>query len=185
MVEKNGGLGWRHLVNKAMVGRASVPAECFKMTEGSQNRFWIYRRRMPHWRLDGSVYFVTWRLHKSQKELSTPEREIIGSTLKYFDGQRFDLFAYVVMPDHIHVLVKPSKGYFLHELVHSWKSFTANRLQHEGGREGKVWQEDYFDRIMRDEAEFLEKAQYILNNPLKINQPLNEYHRVWVKPDFD
>lgn len=140
---------------------------------------------MPHWRQDGAVYFVTWRLHKSQKELAALEREIIVSTLKHFDGQRLDLFAFVVMPDHVHVLVRPYEGYLLHELVHSWKSFTANRLQREGGRGGKVWQEDYFDRIIRDEAEFLEKAQYILNNPLKINPPVDEYQWVWVKPEFD
>jgi len=140
---------------------------------------------MPHWRLDDSVYFVTWRLHKLQKTLTEADCEIIVTTLKHFEGQRFDLFAYVVMPDHVHVLVKPYKEYLLHELVHSWKSFTAHRLQRELGREGKIWQEDYFDRIMRDEPEFIEKAQYILNNPLKIQPQIDEYPWVWVKPEFE
>ncbi len=89
------------------------------------------------------------------------------------------------MPYHVHVLVKPLERYFLHELVHSWKSFTANRLQREGGREGRVWQEDYFNRIVRDEAEFLEKAQYILNNPLKINPQIDGYPWVWIRSEFD
>jgi len=161
-----------------------VPAIRLFMAEKPENRLWIYRRRMPHWRLDGSIYFVTWRLQKSQKELAALEYKIIVSALKHFDGQRFDLFAYVVMPDHVHVLVKPYKGYLLHELVHSWKSYTAYRLQR-GGREGKVWQEDYFDRIVRDEAEFIEKAQYILNNPLKIKPQIDEYPWVWVKSEFE
>jgi len=85
------------------------------------------------------------------------------------------------MPDHVHVLIRPYKGYFLHELVHSWKSYTAYRLQRVGGRKGRIWQEDYFDRIMRDEPEFIEKAQYILNNPLKIEPQIDEYPWVWVK----
>ena len=136
---------------------------------------------MPHWRLDGSIYFVTWRLQNSQKELTRIEREIIVSTLKHFDGQRFEVLAYVVMPDHVHVLVRPYEGYLLHELVHSWKSYTANRLQRVAGRRGRIWQEDYFDRIMRDEAEFIEKAQYILNNPLKIEPQIDAYPWVWVK----
>jgi putative transposase len=54
-----------------------------------------------------------------------------------------------------------------------------------GGREGKVWQEDYFDRIVRDEAEFIEKAQYILNNPLKIQIRIDEFPWVWVKPTLE
>ena len=129
----------------------------------------------------GSVYFVTWRLHKSQKELATAERQIIVSTLRHFEGRRFDLFAYVVMPDHVHVLIKPYKGYFLHEIVHSWKPYSAHLVQREGGRQGKIWQEEYFDRIMRDEPEFIEKAQYILNNPLKIQPSSDEYPWVWVR----
>lgn len=165
--------------------RPSVPAARVSMTDNSENSFWVYRRKMPHWRLNGSIYFVTWRLHKSQKELAAAEREIIVSTIKHFAGQRFDLFAYVVMPDHVHVLVLPYKEYLLHGLVHSWKSYTAYRLQREGGREGKIWQEDYFDRIMRDEAEFMEKVQYILNNPLKINPQIDEYPWVEVKSEFD
>jgi REP element-mobilizing transposase RayT len=152
------------------------------MTDNSGNKLWVYRRRMPHWRLEGSVYFVTWRLQKSQKMLAEIECEIMVSTLKHFDGQRFELLAYVVMPDHVHVLVRPYEGYLLHELVHSWKSYTANRLQRVGGRKGRIWQEDYFDRIMRDEPEFIEKAQYILNNPLKIKPQIEEYPWVWVKP---
>ena len=89
--------------------------------------------------------------------------------------------AYVIMPDHVHLLVRPYDRYLLHDLVHSWKSFTAYTLQRQCGRQGKIWQEDYFDRIIRDEAEFLEKTQYILNNPLKIQLPVSEYPWVWVK----
>jgi putative transposase len=162
-----------------------VPAIRLFMAEKPENKLWIYRRRMPHWRLDGSIYFVTWRLHKSQKELAAAEREIIVSTLKHFEGQRFDLFAYVVMPDHVHVLVKPYQGYLLHELVHSWKSYTVYRLQRDSDRKGRIWQEDYFDRLIRDELEFIEKMQYILNNPLKIQAYTENYPWVWVTSAFE
>lgn len=155
------------------------------MAEKPENELWIYRRRMPHWRLTGAVYFVTWRLEKSQSFLSSTESEIVASALKHFDGQRYDLMAYVVMPDHVHILVKPYEKFLLQEIVHSWKSFTAYKLQRQYGRQGGIWQEDYFDRIMRDEAEFLEKAQYILNNPLKIQPQMQEYPWVWVKSTFE
>ena len=162
-----------------------MPAIRLFMAEKPENKLWIYRRRMPHWRLDGSIYFVTWRLHKSQKELAAAEREIIVSTLKHFEGQRFDLFAFVVMPDHVHVLVKPYQGYLLHELAHSWKSYTVYRLQRDSDRKGRIWQEDYFDRIIRDELEFIEKMQYILNNPLKIQAHTENYPWVWVTSAFE
>ncbi len=67
----------------------------------------IYRRRLPHWRLTGSVYFITWRLAPSQTEMTSKERGEIMSALRHFDGSRYELFAGVVMHDHVHVLIKP------------------------------------------------------------------------------
>ena len=135
----------------------------------------IYRRRLPHWRLEGSVYFITWRLHPSQHELESAERGIIANAIKHFDVQKYDLSAYVVMHNHVHVLVKPAEKYTLSQVVHSWKSFTANRLQHQCNRRKCVWLDEYFDRIVRDEAELLEKAQYIFNNPFKVWLDIEEY----------
>ena len=93
--------------------------------------------------------------------------------------------AFVVMPDHVHILVSPFDRYPLEDLVHSWKSYTAYILQRQFCRQGRVWQEDYFDRIIRDEVEFLGKAQYILNKPLKIQPQMQEYPWVWVKSTFE
>jgi len=123
-----------------------------------------YRRRMPHWRLVGSVYFVTWRLAPSQEKLNEEECRVIMLALQHFDGERYELYACVVMDDYVHALVKPLEDYRLQKLVHSWKSFTAHKLRRDSSK--KLWQEEYFDRIVRDEKEFWDKAQYILNNPL-------------------
>jgi putative transposase len=138
----------------------------------------IYKRRLPHWRLEGSVYFITWRLPPAQVELNPEERGIISGAVKHFDDDRYDLLAYVVMHDHVHVLVKPAEKYELSQLVHSWKSFTTNHLQYHNNRQKCVWQDEYFDRIVRDEAELLEKAQYIINNPFKVWADIEEYQ--WV-----
>ncbi len=51
------------------------------------------------------------------------------------------------------------------ERIHSWKSLTANRLQRDNDRRGRVWQDEYFDRIVRDEKEFAQKFDYIQGNP--------------------
>jgi REP element-mobilizing transposase RayT len=76
------------------------------------------------------------------------------------------------MPDHVHLLLTPQgKGgdgyYSLAEIVHSLKSFTGTKINRLLNRQGTLWQEDYFNRIVRDEAEFLEKWNNIRNNPVK------------------
>ena len=103
------------------------------------------------------------------------------SALRHFDGSRYELYAGVVMDDHVHVLLKPMEDYRLQKLVHSWKSFTAHAFRGDHGRQAPIWQEEYFDRIVRDEKEFFDKAQYILNNPLKRWPEMEEYSWVWVK----
>jgi REP element-mobilizing transposase RayT len=149
------------------VGQASLPA--------LNEEIHVYRRNLPHWRLSGAVYFVTWRLNPSQSELTPHERSVVVASIKHFHGQRYKLFAYVIMNDHVHVLIKPLEEHPRETGVHSWKSFTANLLQRQFGRQGAVWQEEYFDRIVRDEAEFLEKGQYIMNNPRTRWPELEEY----------
>ena len=103
------------------------------------------------------------------------------SALKHFENERYELMAYVVMNDHVHVLITPSDGHQLDEIVRSWKSFTANRLQRQTGRPGSVWLVESFDRIVRDDAELLEKGRYILNNPWKRWPEILEYPWVWVQ----
>lgn len=85
--------------------------------------------------------------------------------LRRFDSERYALIAFVVMDDHVHVVVRPFEGRTLASLLHSWKSFTANRMQRESGRRGAVWQEESHDRIIRDDREYFEIITYILRNP--------------------
>lgn len=119
----------------------------------------IYRRRLPHWRLEGSTYFVTWCLHRTQSSLRAVEREMVQRVLRHFEGMRFDLRAFVVMDDHVHVVVTPMDPFQLECLVHSWKSYSAWRLQREMGRKGAVWQDEYHDRI--DDAAELDEAEEV------------------------
>ncbi|AFM23538.1 REP-associated tyrosine transposase [Desulfomonile tiedjei] len=142
----------------------------------------MYKGKLPHWRMDNSIYFVTWRLAASQIPLESDERTVVADAIVHFARVRYDLIAYVVMDDHIHVLAVPVEGVCLQEIVHSWKSFTANRLQRNFGRMGPIWQKEYFDRIVRDEEELMEKVNYILNNPARKWPELEEYK--WVDCGF-
>ena len=139
----------------------------------------IYNGKLPHWRMDGSTYFVTWRLAVSQPPLEHDERTLVATAIKHFHGKRYDLLAYVVMEDHVHVVASPNDGLKLQEIVHSWKSYTANRLQRDFGRMGMLWQDEYFDRIIRNEIELEQKLIYILDNPARKWPDLEEYR--WVE----
>lgn len=154
--------------NKELVGQPSLPAL-------NKEQVSVYKRKLPHWRQAGAVYFVTWRLHPSQPELAPDERTLVVKSLEHFQKERYILFAHVIMGNHVHVLVRPFDEYELQAILHSWKSVTAFQIQRQFGRQGAIWQDEYFDRIVRDEAEFLEKAQYILNNPRKRWPELEEY----------
>src|SRR5437762_6114062 len=130
-----------------------------------EDHFRYYRRRLPHWREDGATYFVTWRLAPHQPPLAPPERAVIAADFQRYDQRRYLLHAYVVMDDHVHLLFDPMAGEVLEAIVHSWKSFTAHLLQRRHHRHGQILQDEYFDRIVRDQNEFRQKFAYILKNP--------------------
>lgn len=137
--------------------------------------FYSFRRRLPHWRSPGAVYFVTWRLHRQQARLLPDERTLIAGSIEHFSGVRYDLAGYVVMDDHVHVLVAPCRGSSLESHVSGWKSFTSHSLGRDRGRSPPIWQDEYFDRIIRDERDLLEKMKYIMNNPRKRGPDLECY----------
>jgi putative transposase len=139
----------------------------------------LYRRKLPHWRLDEVTYFVTWRLARGRQELDSDERELVAAAMKRFDGQRYELAAYVVMDDHVHALLTPHAAHGLQKILHSWKSFTSRQMQREQRRSGRVWQDEYFDRIIRDDKEFMQKLDYIVRNPWKRWPEMEQYRWVW------
>jgi len=129
------------------------------------------------------MYFVTWRLRPGQTDLCPQELNRVVAGLRYFDQERYDLFAFVVMNDHVHVLLKLRDDRRLEDILHSWKSFTAREFQRYHGRRGAVWQDESFDRIVRDEDEFWQKVEYILGNPGKRWAEFrdSEYRWSWIR----
>jgi type I restriction enzyme R subunit len=92
---------------------------------------------------------------------------IVADGFLYFADERYDLGAFVVMPNHAHVLFRPRDGYALEDIAHSWKSYTSKEINKVLGRKGTLWQEDYWDRMIRHEAHLLACARYIEDNPVK------------------
>ena len=128
--------------------------------------------------------------------LKHPEAaKIVIENWLYFDQKNYDLIAFVVMPNHVHLLIKTYETVSLSQIVHSWKSYTSKELGKllinadepsalPGGdlfcsanadepsallgiSKSKVWQEDYWDRFIRDQNHFNRVIDYIHNNPQK------------------
>ena len=90
---------------------------------------------------------------------------IVANALRHFDGQRYVLDAFVVMPNHVHMLVQPTAGHTLSDILHSWKSFTAKEINKRLGRQGMLWQDENHDRIVRDFSALVGYRAYIARNP--------------------
>jgi putative DNA methylase len=91
---------------------------------------------------------------------------IIQDALLHFDGQRYCLLAWCIMPNHVHVLAEMKKGYPLDKILHSWKSFTSKEANKILNRTGEFWMSEYFDRFIRDQRHFYFTKEYIENNPV-------------------
>ena len=93
--------------------------------------------------------------------------EIVEKALLHFDGHRYRLLDWVIMPNHVHLLIETFAAHTLSDVVHFWKSFTAKEINRRMGRTGEVWQREYFDRYIRDDQHFCRVVDYMGNNPVK------------------
>jgi len=190
---------------------------------------------LPHWRQEGVMYFVTFRLADSmpREKLKqwTEERELwlkahraphderakreyfrlfpsrfqewldngygecildrrevrslVENSLRFFNGSRYDLDEFIVLPNHVHALVKPLAPNSLSEIIHSWKSFTSHKINEVLGRGGTVWQKESFDHIVRSPEQLQRIRDYIRDNSVEAaSRRLNEDTRRDVASTF-
>ena len=92
--------------------------------------------------------------------------EIVEGALLHFADARYRLIAWVVMPNHVHVLIEPQAESRLADIVHAWKSFTAKQINILVGRTGSLWQREYWDRYIRDMEHLQSTIAYIHSNPV-------------------
>lgn len=99
------------------------------------------------------------------------------NSLLTFDGQRYRLLAWVIMPNHMHVLFQPQNAWTVAKIVASWKKYTGRKIcdyrrTNYGNAnlpigEDSVWHREYWDRYMRDERHLQRTVEYIHQNPVK------------------
>ena len=91
--------------------------------------------------------------------------KMVQETLLHFEDERYVLLAWCIMPNHVHAVLHPLKGFDLPGILHSWKSYTATQANRMLGREGAFWQTEYYDHLIRDENDFQHAIKYVLENP--------------------
>ena len=101
-------------------------------------------------------------------DLAIPEiAALVQNALLHFDGERYAVVAWCIMPNHVHVLVEPFEGHRLDAIVRNWKSFAAHAANRALRRAGAFWAPEYFDRYVRDDRHLAAVLAYIEDNPVK------------------
>jgi putative transposase len=125
-------------------------------------------------------------LDKGQGEchLRHPEiAEIVEDSLRFRHEQDYELRAWVIMPNHVHLLFKVF-NVPMSQLVDAWKGFTAKQANKVLGRRGKFWQDDYWDTFMRDKEHEGRTRKYIEANPIKAGLMLDGDKWPWGSERF-
>ncbi len=100
--------------------------------------------------------------------LQNPEvARIVEDQIRYHDGVRYDLQAWTLMPNHVHLLATIWEGFLLPKVVQSWKARSARQVNERLGRKGPFWGRDYYDRYVRDASHLANCLRYIDMDPVK------------------
>jgi len=100
---------------------------------------------------------------------------IVSEALLYFDNERYRVDSFAIMPNHVHLLFSLHDLYLLEKVIQSLKSYTGRAINKRLGTHGQFWCDEYWDRLIRDEAHLYRCRRYIQNNPLKANLANENY----------
>ena len=104
---------------------------------------------------------------------------VVADALNHFNGDRYTLHAWVIMPNHVHALTTPAEAVTLSSIMHSWKSFTAKQANVLLKRTGQFWMEETYDRVMRNRKEVIATKAYIEQNPVAAGLCGHPAHWPW------
>ncbi len=110
---------------------------------------------------------------------------LLIEAMHHFNNKHYELGAYVVMPNHCHAILRPlaCTEHDLETIVGGWKQYSGKRINEHRGTKGEVWQDECYDRIIRDEEHLYRCLQYIGRNPTKAGLTRNECS-LWVSPGW-
>ncbi|MEM6978686.1 MAG: transposase [Planctomycetota bacterium] len=92
----------------------------------------------------------------------------VASALSHFDGERYHLGDFVIMPNHVHLIAAFFGDVTPESQCYSWKKFSAGTINRQLGRKGRFWQEESFDHLIRSPEQYDAIRRYIANNPSEL-----------------
>ena len=108
--------------------------------------------------------------------LRTPElAKIVGDSLMHFDGERYRMGDFIVMPNHVHLMAAFADPDSMRAQFDSWTHFTAVQINRSIGEKGRFWQQEPFDHLVRSVEQYDYLRRYIAENPVKANLKPGEY----------
>jgi type I restriction enzyme R subunit len=109
--------------------------------------------------------------------LRRPElAEVVADALLHFDGDRYHMGDFVVMPNHVHLLAVFPTAEAMKVQCDSWLHYTAFRINRMLGEKGKLWQQEPFDHLVRSQEQYEYLRHYIEDNPKKAGLSESEFY---------
>ena len=139
-----------------------------------------WERHLPHFQTSFDYYFITFVTH-NRRPLIPFQKDYIYNSIRFLDGKKYILYAAVVLNDHVHIIIEPKEA--ISKIMHSIKSYTEHKINVRLNRNGKFWQNESMDKIIKSERELSEKLNYIIYNPIKakLSQDYTDYKWLYVK----
>ena len=153
------------------------PVDPWKSSELSQSKM-----KLPHLETSESAYFVTFHC-RAGLFLSAPAKEVVLSAIRYWEGDRLELRAAEVMPDHVHLIFRVLNGTSLSKMLQSIKGYSARGINQLLRRKGPFWLDKSFDHVIRHRQELEEKIEYIRQNAVArgLVENWRDYPWLWIK----
>ena len=116
--------------------------------------------------------------------------EIVANSIRYHDGEWFNVIAFCIMPNHVHLVISPYEeseetDHSLSKIMHNIKRNSAKQANQMLGRTGKFWQHESYDHVVRNSAELERIVKYVLNNPVKAGLVDDWIHWKWSYCKYD
>ena len=106
--------------------------------------------------------------------------QMMAETLLHFEAERYDMERFVIMPNHVHLLVQMRAGLVLRKQCESWTRYSGREINRQLGRSGEFWQSEPFDHVVRSLAQFEYLRRYIVENPVKARLGAGE-SLLWIR----
>lgn len=161
----------------------TMPQDKLKAWQG-EKEIWLKHHPQP-WSEKSAAEYAERFVERIQKWLDAgygscalkdgAVRVVVENALRHFDGQRYSLDQFVIMPNHVHVLLQPIPSFSLSSILHSWKSFTANVINKQLGRSAPFWLDENFDHAVRSLSQLNHFRRYIADNPVQANLHLETF----------